>query len=130
MANKPPRPCLGYGPRRGACPNLIRGKDHYCPDCLPYAKAETKKYDKERYQNDPARRFWMGPIGRRISKAKLARDPLCERCLRIPIDEPAVLCHHKDNNELNNDPSNHESLCTPCHEEIHKGDRFVGRISH
>lgn len=124
MPSKPHRPCPGYGPRRGSCPNLVKGKDRYCPDCLPYAQAENKKYDKERYQNDPARRFWMGPIGRRISNYKLSINPLCERCEKQGLTEPAVLVHHIDGNELNNHKINHESLCTTYHEAEHKGERW------
>ena len=33
---------------------------------------------------------------------------------------PAVLVHHIDRDEFNNDPSNHESLCNPCHETEHE----------
>jgi len=36
----------------------------------------------------------------------------------------AVLVHHKDKDELNNDLNNLKSLCNPCHEVEHKGERW------
>ena len=92
---------------------------------MPYEKARIRAYDKRRDET-PSRRFLHSPTWRRISKAKLSRDPLCERCLKIPHDAPAVLVHHKDRNELNNpkDGSNHESLCNTCHEAEHKDERW------
>jgi hypothetical protein len=37
---------------------------------------------------------------------------------------PAVLVHHRDHDQRNNDSANHESLCNPCHEAEHKRERF------
>lgn len=125
MPYLPSRACRGRGPRRGSCPNLIRGSETCCSACKPYEKAKIRQYDKER-DRSPGRKFLHSTAWRKISKAKLDHDPLCERCLRIPRDEPAVLVHHIDHNELNNPPdgSNHESLCGICHEIEHKKDRW------
>lgn len=123
MANKPSRPCPGYGPRRGSCSNLVKGKDRYCPDCLPYAQAENKKYDKKRDET-PERQFLHSTTWRRIRDYKLAIDPLCECCLKQGLTVPAVLVHHIDGNELNNHKINHESLCNNCHEAEHKKERW------
>ncbi|HUX79273.1 MAG TPA: hypothetical protein VMW10_05965 [Alphaproteobacteria bacterium] len=117
------RPCLGYGPRRGGCPNLVKGIETYCPDCLPYTQAENKKYDKKRDQT-PERRFLHSTTWRRIRDYKLSIDPLCERCQKQGLTVPAVLVHHKDGNELNNHRFNHESLCNACHELEHKDKRW------
>ena len=123
MPNKPPRPCPGYGPRRGGCPNLIRGAEKYCPECMPYAQAANKQYDKERDKSS-GRQFLHSTTWRRIRDYKLSRNPLCERCEKRGLTEPAVLIHHRDGNELHNHPINLEALCNPCHEEIHKNERW------
>ena len=117
------KPCPGYGPRRGGCPNLIRGGDRYCLECEPYAQADNKKYDKER-DKSPERQFLHSTTWRRIRDYKLSRNPLCERCEKRGLTEPALIVHHIDKNELHNHPVNLLSCCVSCHEEIHKGDRF------
>ena len=126
MPYAPARPCPGKGPRYRSCPNLIRGKQKCCSECEPYVKKATREYDKQRDES-PGRRFLRSTTWRRTSAAKLACDPLCERCLKHGRDVPAVLVHHKDGNELNNDPDNHESLCNDCHEAEHKPDRWKRR---
>lgn len=123
MPRKPPRPCPGRGPRRGVCPNLIMGSLTCCPQCQVYEKQASREYDRQRDES-PERQFLHSTTWRRISAAKLAWDPLCERCLTAGRDVPAVLVHHKDRNELNNNPENHESLCNPCHETEHVGERW------
>ncbi len=55
---------------------------------------------------------------------KLAQSPLCEICLKGGRETRAVLVHHVDEDELNNDFSNLMSVCNPCHEAIHKKDRW------
>ena len=123
MPKKPARPCPGYGPRRGSCPNLIRGSEKCCSDCVPYVKANNRKYDLARDQT-PGRQFLHSTTWRKIRAYKLSRHPLCERCLKQGQDVPATLVHHKDGNELHNNPINHESLCVSCHEAEHKGGRW------
>ncbi|MCK4828805.1 HNH endonuclease [bacterium] len=126
MPYKCGRPCPGRGPRYRSCPNLIRGSETCCSECKPYEKAKTRQYDEQRDES-PGRQFLHSTVWRRTRDAKLARDPLCERCLKMGRDEAAVLVHHVDHNELNNpaDGSNHESLCNTCHELEHKNDRWV-----
>ncbi len=55
---------------------------------------------------------------------KLNQDPLCQRCEKDNLTVPAVLVHHKDRIQRNNEPENLESCCQMHHEEIHKKDRF------
>ncbi len=110
---KPKKPC-SYP----ACKNLTNGGP--CPE---HKRKANRRYDKERDKTSE-RRFLHSTRWRRIAKAKLDNDPLCERC--CPHDEPAILVHHKDGNPLNNpeDGSNHESLCMMHHEDEHKGERW------
>ena len=121
--DKPARPCPGKGPRYRSCPNLIRGSETCCPECKPYEKAITRRYDKERDES-PERKFLHSKTWRRIRNYKLSIDPLCERCDKQGLTVTAVLVHHKDGNQLHNHPVNHESLCNTCHEETHKGERW------
>lgn len=117
------RPCPGKGPRKSNCPNVISKGIAYCQDCIPYAKKEEAKYNRERDQTDE-RHFIHSPQWRAIRAAKLAKDPLCERCISKGDDVAAVMVHHKDGNELNNLDENLESLCNPCHEGIEKDNRY------
>lgn len=117
------RPCPGYGSRRGACPNLVRGNQTCCPECAPYEKAIKRQYDKKRDES-PERQFLHSKTWRRIRDYKLSRNPLCERCEKRGLTEPAVLVHHRDGNELHNHPVNLEAVCNPCHEGIHKNERW------
>jgi 5-methylcytosine-specific restriction protein A len=54
----------------------------------------------------------------------MTKDPLCEECLKAGKETPAVLVHHIDSDELNNRHDNHSSVCTDCHEAIHKSERW------
>jgi 5-methylcytosine-specific restriction protein A len=92
---------------------------------VPFVKKANREYDKERDQTEE-RQFIHSTIWRKIRDAKLARDPLCEKCLKRGIDRAAIIVHHKDGNELNNMDENLESLCNLCHEEKHKEDRWGG----
>jgi len=69
---------------------------------------------------------------KKIRDAKLARDPLCERCSSRGRTTVAVLVHHKDRNPKNNQPDNHMSICERCHYKEHtkdnKNNRMWGRV--
>ena len=123
MPMKPARPCPGRGKRRGSCPNLIRGNEICCPDCMPYIKKAIREYDKTRDET-PGRQFLHSRQWRRIRERKLGNDPLCQKCQENGIITAAFLVHHINENELDNDPNNHLSLCGPCHETIHKTGRW------
>ena len=107
------RPCPGYGPRRGCCPNIIKPKESCCVECIRYKQSAIKRYDKKRNATKE-RKFLHSRIWRKLRAMKLARDPLCEKC-----QSPAVLVHHIDENELNSGWDNLMSLCFVCHEVIH-----------
>jgi 5-methylcytosine-specific restriction enzyme A len=123
MPTKPSRPCPGKGPRYRNCPNLIKGNETCCPECKPFEKKAVREYDQKRDET-LERRFLHSTRWRRIRDMKLSKDPLCERCLENGRDEAAVLVHHKDRDELNNESANLESLCNACHEEEHKDERW------
>jgi len=123
MPYKPRRPCSGRGPRRGACPNLIRGSETCCPECMPFEKKATRRYDKARDES-PGRKFLHSAVWRRIRAAKLNRDALCERCQENGIITAAFLVHHIDEDQQNNNNENLLSCCQSCHELIHRKDRY------
>lgn len=56
---------------------------------------------------------------KRTRPAKLARDPLCERCLKHDVLTPAAHVHHiqdlADRPDLAHDLDNLEALCASCH---------------
>jgi len=124
---KASRPCPGYGPRRGSCRNLIKGKERYCPDCLPYAQAENKKYDKKR-DKSPGRQWLHSTRWRKASNLHKVKYPLCVECKRhgkiTPVYVTDHIIPHNGNYELFWDQSNWQSLCNFCHEEKHKGERW------
>ena len=116
MPMKPMKPC-----KAPLCPGLTHGK--YCEKHAHLEKQERRRYDVER-DKDEGRRLLHTRTWRAVRQQKLSSDPLCERCMAQGKTVAAVLVHHKDGNELNNLDVNHESLCTACHEQHHKGERW------
>jgi len=80
-------------------------------------------YDKAREQQED-RKFIHSHQWRMIRQIKLSSFPLCERCLLNNKEIVAVLVHHLDKNEFNNNNENLESLCFGCHEKEHGKERF------
>lgn len=132
MPFKPSRPCMGRGPRRGSCPNLIRGPETCCPDCMPFEKAKIRRYDQER-GNSGDRGYdaqWQ-----KVRDMKANQDPLCEQCLKESRIVPLDIVHHikpiETHPELRLAIDNLISLCNAHHEETHKDGRWgrcQGRI--
>ena len=91
-------------------------------------KEKNTRYEKARGEESAQiyDRTWQ-----KVRLAYLKRFPLCEECERQGKTTPAVLVHHienaRDNPELRLDPSNLQSLCQRCHEDIHGKDRFKRR---
>ena len=116
MPNRPLKPCNKYG-----CKKLTSAR--LCPE---HQKQYDLDYEQSR-KDDPGRRMIQSGRWRKIRSAKLARDPLCERCDLSGLAVPAYLVHHKDRNQLNNKDWNLESLCNECHELEHKEDRWTSK---
>ena len=53
---------------------------------------------------------------RKIRKLVIAKNPLCELC----ETELATHVHHLDFDYRNNNISNLQALCSPCHMRLHK----------
>ena len=86
---------------------------------MPYIKKAIREYDKTRDET-PGRQFLHSRQWRRIRERKLGNDPLCQKCQENGIITAAFLVHHINENELDNDPNNHLSLCNACHEAEHQ----------
>lgn len=118
MPRSPGRECPGVGIRRGACRTIIFGSTEYCDECDALMAKKRAEHEKVRNKR-PGRAFLRSHSWSKIRKLKLNEDPLCERCFAEGRVVAAVLVHHKDHDELNNSPGNHESLCGPCHTQEH-----------
>ena len=90
-----------------------------------FCDAHQRQYDKqyEDRRGSAAERGYDGNW-QKLRDAKLAQDPLCERCMAKKEIKSADLVHHKDRNPQNRSWENLESLCNDCHEAIHGANRF------
>ena len=126
MPKKPNKPCPGRGPRRNSCPNLIKSPEKCCPQCMVYAKKETRQYDKERGSSGER---GYDATWQKLRDIKANRDPLCEECLKSKKVKPLEIVHHikpiEEYPELRLMMENLMSLCNDCHEQVyHKGERW------
>jgi 5-methylcytosine-specific restriction endonuclease McrA len=48
-------------------------------------------------------------------RARKAKKGYCERCLTVPTSTSLLDIDHIDADRSNNDPSNLQTLCKPCH---------------
>lgn len=102
-----------------------------------YARHQNRRQSKRReiYWADPekARQAVRDYVATEHGKAKKTeymqtyRRPWrafvkdrCERCGFEAEDKRQLDVHHKDWNRANNDPSNLETLCPPCHRIVEK----------
>lgn len=120
MPKKPKRACNYPG-----CPEVT--DTTYCDK---HDKLVKQRYDKER---ETAVQRGYTTRWRKIRKMKKNANPLCEICEVEPkgmIVVETELVHHMDKNSQHHEWDNLQSLCRPCHDEIHKGDRFHVKDSH
>lgn len=66
------------------------------------------------------RKLYKTARWRAIREAQLAKQPLCERCLKRKLITPATVCHHTDKDSKKNPATFYrgpfESSCAPCHD--------------
>ena len=117
MPTRPRKPCHGIGMSRGVCPALALPGGRYCLACQPLADQQSRGRDGMRRQRGDYK-FLNTTQWRKIRNIQLHKFPFCE-CGSI-----AILVHHIDEDQTNNDPANLASKCNPCHELIHGPDRF------
>jgi 5-methylcytosine-specific restriction protein A len=106
MPYTPKRPC-----RHPGCPETSGAT--YCD------KHRKTKQRNESKQRDRGKQIYKTARWLRVRKAKLARNPLCEECLRQQRTRPAKDVHHiepvRDRPDLAYQISNLEALCHSCH---------------
>lgn len=64
-----------------------------------------------------------------IRKATALKKGYCERCGKVPESSRQLETDHIDCDPSNNDPSNIQTLCSPCHREKTSKDRRDRRDS-
>ena len=105
----PKHPC-----KTGHCRNLVGPGEVYCETCL----AKTNPVKQYRRKGASARGYdneW-----RKLSRAKKAANPICERCNQAVV----TIVHHIV--PIDRDPSkrldwdNLLSVCDSCHQKLHK----------
>jgi 5-methylcytosine-specific restriction protein A len=122
MPSKPLHPCNKPG-----CSRLT--KNRFCETHEALYKKQSQEYDRERDKTEE--RQWIhSQRWRDARNTFLTEHPLCMECLKKGKDEAAYLVDHivphQGNYDLFWDESNWQSLCNPCHEEKHKGERWGG----
>ena len=109
----PPKPCKMYG-----CRAITTNRNGYCDahqDKAEQLEEQNKRYRQKRVSS--AQRGYDSHW-QRVRAWQLSEHPLCEICKHA-----AIIVHHKDHNQYNNNPDNLMSVCRNCHERIHKRKR-------
>jgi 5-methylcytosine-specific restriction enzyme A len=98
------------------------------PDRIAYYNP-LRQFGKSESERERAA-FYNSPNWRRARLAHLARQPLCQECLKRSLVVEARLVHHiqerLDRPDLAFDRANLESLCGPCHSRLHCRKRSPG----
>ena len=119
MPTKPRHPCA-WG--RG-CQELTAGR--YCPE---HERQAQREYDAKREREEPWRAWIHSTRWRDAIEGFKAKHPLCAECERHGRVTPVYLVDHirphEGNYDLFWDEANWQSMCNPCHEEKHKGERW------
>lgn len=112
MPKKPKRPC-----RYSGCPKLTDRKSGYCED---HRKMMQRHYDHFTRGYDQHERY--GSTWKKIRDRYITAHPLCEACLGLGRATVATMVHHVKPivDGGTHDESNLRSLCTSCHEKIHR----------
>ena len=121
MPRKPKTPC-----RYPGCPALCDGA--YCDQ---HQSMVDHDYNT-RHRDREASRFYSSDRWRKLRKAKLSRNPLCEECTRQGKHTPATMVDHIQPIRFGGaalDMENLQSLCWSCHsaKSVKEGSRFGKR---
>lgn len=105
------------------CSALTRNVGGYCNEHIKDKSDTTKQYDKSR--DDKYVKFYNSSQWKKLRAMIISRDNgLCICCLREGIVSVADIVHHvvetKSDWSKRLDSSNLISVCTSCHNEIHK----------
>ncbi|MBD2704176.1 HNH endonuclease [Spirosoma sp. BT702] len=81
-------------------------------------KAPARKYHWGETKNGVAKNFYRNAPWRKLRKAKLEKDPICEHCYQQGKVTPATVVDHTKPVRLGGEPldiDNTTSLCVSCH---------------
>jgi len=104
---------------------------------MPTINLNNKRKYQPMTNNNKALHVWYNCARwRRLRKAKLRVNPLCELCLAKNIVRATEEVHHIKPIDINNpdeemiyDWGNLESLCKECHHIVHTTDRRIKHIA-
>ena len=117
MPRRLARPCNHPG-----CPNLAEPGKRFCTAHRGARRQADRDYRAKR--TDVAEQaFYRSERWKRLRAWKLARDPLCEVCLKEGRTTPAAMVHHVTPVKAGGDPmaiDNLMSLCVSCHNRLHR----------
>lgn len=76
------------------------------------------------------RHLYNSKAWKQARAAQLAKAPLCERCTKLGKTTPATVVNHRTPHKglwsVFVDPSNHESLCKPHHDQSAQQAERIG----
>lgn len=78
-------------------------------------KSETKRHRAKADNRQANRLNTNSALWKGVRRAVLMAEPLCRHCAEVGRVTVADSVDHIDNNSFNNDPSNLQPLCRPCH---------------
>lgn len=94
-------------------------------------RQRNREHDAKRRNEQPWRRWYSKSRWQAARAARLAKQPLCERCLSRGVVRAATVVHHstahKGDAVLFWDPDNHASSCKPCHDRDEQAIERGGR---
>jgi 5-methylcytosine-specific restriction protein A len=110
--------------RKPGCHALISATTCYCSK---HVNNTSRTYDYIRMHRKLTRTyrlFYQSKAWKQLRKLKLSKQPLCERCMKQGKYTLATDVHHVkpvfDYPDEKLKIENLQSLCKPCHEQIHK----------
>lgn len=91
-----------------------------------------REFEARRRAQKPWRSWYKLPAWYAARQRQLSKQPLCERCERRGVVEPATVVNHRRPHrgvwDLFIDSLNHESVCKPCHDgEIQAEEKALQR---
>jgi len=115
MSGKLGKPC-----REPRCPEIVTGKEKYCKQ--HQSLEEPYRFN---YCRKPKLKLYHTAAWKKLRAWKLAQDPVCEKCKRVPARVVHYLKQAREWPELQLEPSNLMSLCDQCHNQASGSETFV-----
>lgn len=106
------------------CRCITTNANGYCDAHQPKPRERSKESDRRYNEQRPERhKFYHSKDWKALRRIKVAKNPVCERCLERGVITPTQIVHHKitieEDYSKRLDLDNLESLCRRCHNEEH-----------